>query len=138
MTKEPKSWFADFVNKTLKGKKPVENVKPTSEEERRAVLEREKEEATKAGKAWVAVLDTQVNPENIKNGFFELDWNKHFVQNLKDNGFSGNSDEEIVDHWFSVLCNTIAEEGQSIMPSNRTNDSLVSNNRRDDGKTEIS
>ena len=23
MTKEPKSWFADFVNKTLKGNKPV-------------------------------------------------------------------------------------------------------------------
>ena len=82
MTKEPKSWFADFVNKTLKGKKPVESVQPTSEEERRAVLEREKEEATKAGKSWVAVLDTQINPENIKNGFFELDWNNQFIEEL--------------------------------------------------------
>ena len=98
----------------------------------------EKEIATKKGEPYVKVIDTNVNPDNPKLGYFELDWNAHFVQNLKDNGFSGNSDEEIVDHWFSVLCNTIAEEGQSIMPSNRTNDSLVSNNRRDDGKTEIS
>ena len=95
MTKEPKSWFADFVNKTLKGNKPVENVQPTSEEERRAVLEREKEEATKAGKAWVAVLDTQVNPENIKNGFFELDWNNQFIEELLDAGYSGETNEAI-------------------------------------------
>ena len=98
----------------------------------------EKEIATKKGEPYVKVIDTNVNPDNPKLGYFELDWNAHFVQNLKDNGFSGNSDEEIVDHWFSVLCNTIAEEGQSIMPSNTTNDSLVSQNRRDDGKTEIS
>jgi len=114
MTKEPKSWFADFVNKTLKGKKPVENVKPTSEEERRAVLEREKEEATKAGKAWVAVLDTQVNPENIKNGFFELDWNNQFIEELLDAGYSGETSEAIVDAWFkSIVVQMLEEEGQS-------------------------
>ena len=85
--KKDKNWFANFVNNTL-GKKKVEpeQVQPTSEEERRAVLEREKEEATKAGKAWVAVLDTQINPENIKNGFFELDWNNQFIEELLDAG----------------------------------------------------
>ena len=87
--KKDKSWFANFVNNTL-GKKKVEpevQVQSTSEEERRAVLEREKEEATKAGKAWVAVLDTQLNPENIKNGFFELDWNNQFIEELLDAGY---------------------------------------------------
>ena len=31
--------------------------------------------ATAKGEAYIAVIDTQVNPDNIRNGFFELDWN---------------------------------------------------------------
>ena len=114
MTKNEKSWFADFVNKTL-GKKPEPEVVPvSSEDERRAVLEKEKQEATKAGKAWVAVLDTQVNPENIKNGFFELDWNNQFIEELLDAGYSGETNEAIVDAWFkSIVVQMLQEEGHS-------------------------
>jgi len=42
----------------------------TQEELRRDALEAEKNAATQAGEPWVAVLDTQVNPDNIRNGFF--------------------------------------------------------------------
>jgi len=118
MTEENKkgSWFANFVNNTL-GKKEVQpevQVQSTSEEERRAVLEREKEEATKAGKAWVAVLDTQVNPENIKNGFFELDWNNQFIEELLDAGYQGETNEAIVDAWFkSIVVQMLEDEGMS-------------------------
>lgn len=116
MKKDKTHWFANFVNTTL-GKKKVEpevQVQSTSEEERRAVLEREKEEATKAGKAWVAVLDTQINPENIKNGFFELDWNNQFIEELLDAGYSGETNEAIVDSWFkSIVIQMLEEEGQS-------------------------
>ena len=112
--KDKKHWFANFVNNTLGGKKKEEPVQPTSEQERRAVLEREKEEATKEGKAWVAVLDTQVNPENIKNGFFELDWNNQFIEELLDAGYSGETNEAIVDAWFkSIVVQMLEEEGQS-------------------------
>ena len=112
--KDKKNWFANFVNNTLGGKKKEDIVPPSSEEERRAVLDREKEEATKAGKAWVAVLDTQVNPENIKNGFFELDWNNQFIEELLDAGYSGETSEAIVDAWFkSIVVQMLQEEGQS-------------------------
>ena len=37
-----------------------------------------KELATEKKEPWVAVLDTHVNKENIRNGFFELDWNEYF------------------------------------------------------------
>jgi NADH:ubiquinone oxidoreductase subunit len=112
--KKDKSWFANFVNNTLGGKNKEETVPPTSEEQRRAVLDREKEEATKAGKAWVAVLDTQVNPENIKNGFFELDWNNQFIEELLDAGYSGESAEAIVDSWFkSIVVQMLEEDGES-------------------------
>ena len=94
----------------------------------------EKAKATKKGEPYIKVLDTNVDPKNPKYGYFELDWNKHFVTNLKAHGFSGNTDEEVVDHWFSVLCNTIAEGEQPIRPDN----TIVKEEKREDGKTEIS
>ena len=42
-----------------------------------------KEIATANKQPWVAVLDTHVNKDNIRNGFFELDWNEYFVLQLK-------------------------------------------------------
>ena len=67
-----------------------------------------------AGKPWVAVLDTQVNPDNIKNGFFELDWNNEFIEQLLDAGYSGETNEAIVDQWFkTIVTQMLQEEGQS-------------------------
>ena len=84
--------------------------KLSPEEERRAVLAKEKEAATKAGKPWVGVLDTQVNPDNIKNGFFELDWNNEFIEQLLDAGYSGETNEEIVDAWFRTIAMQVLDE----------------------------
>lgn len=75
-----------------------------------------KERATAKGEAWVAVLDTHVNKDNIRNGFFELDWNEHFIVQLKQAGygFEGDPDEEIVDRWFRDLATSmLVEEGQN-------------------------
>lgn len=74
-----------------------------------------KERATRNKEPWVTVLDTHVNKDNIRNGFFELDWNEYFVLELKraGYGFDGDPDEEIVDRWFRDLArNILAEEGQ--------------------------
>ena len=115
----------DKIKKIFNGKKKTKAQKPLTE----------KEIATKDGVPYVKVLDTKVDADNPKMGYFELDWNKHFVTNLKEHGFSGNSDEEIVDHWFSVLCNTIATEDT---PMGRSPDEIVKRTVREDGKTEIS
>jgi hypothetical protein len=80
------------------------------EEQRRAILQKEKDQATAEGKPWVGVLDTQVNPENIKNGFFELDWNNEFIEQLVDAGYSGETNEEIVNGWFRTIAIQILEE----------------------------
>ena len=100
-------------NKLVRDKKAEEEtVEKTAEELRRDALEAEKEAATKAGESWVAVLDTQVNPENIRNGFFELDWNNEFIEQLLDAGYSGESQEEIVDQWFrTIVSQMLGEEG---------------------------
>ena len=87
--------------------------KLTPEEERREALDKEKAQATKDNKPWVAVLDTQVNADNIKNGFFELDWNNEFIEQLLDAGYKGESNEEIVDAWFkTIVTQMLQEDGQ--------------------------
>jgi hypothetical protein len=46
---------------------------------------------TKSEEPMVKVIQVNVNPENPKNGFFELDWNDEFVNMLKQNGYTGES-----------------------------------------------
>ena len=100
----------DKVKKAIGIKPKVKEKPPTSEETRRAALEQEKQEATKKGEPWVAVLDTQVNPDNIRNGFFELDWNNEFIEQLMDAGYSGETNEQIVDAWFRTIVSQMLEE----------------------------
>jgi hypothetical protein len=73
-----------------------------------------KEYATRRKEPWVAVLDVKVNEDNVRNGFFELDWNKYFVLQLIQAGYGIENDpeEEVVDRWFrDVVYNMLAEEG---------------------------
>ena len=82
----------------------------SNEDKRREILAQEKAVATKEGKPWVGVLDTQINPDNIKNGFFELDWNNEFIEELVDAGYQGETNEEIVDAWFRTIAMQILGE----------------------------
>ena len=79
-----------------------------------------KERATRRKEPWVSVLDTHVNKDNIRNGFFELDWNDHFVLKLKQEGYGadGDLDEEIVDRWFRELCANVVVDGDFGGPVN--------------------
>ena len=50
--------------------------------------------------------------DNPRNGFFELDWNEHFVRELRINGYNGDTEEEIVDAWFrTIVYQMLQEEG---------------------------
>jgi hypothetical protein len=95
-----------------------------------------KEIATEKKEPWVAVLETHVNKENVRNGFFELDWNEFFVLQLRSAGYTGSTDEEIVDQWFNELCRNVgADEGVDM---SRRGAGYVNRALRDDGKTEVS
>jgi hypothetical protein len=107
-----------------------------AEAEQRA-KETPKERATAMGEPWVAVLDTHVNKENVRNGFFELDWNDQFIVELKraGYGFDGDPDEEIVDRWFRDLAgNMLAEAGQD---TSRVFGGFVNVNRLGNGKASV-
>ena len=95
-----------------------------------------KERATAQGEPYIAVSDTHVNKDNVRNGFFELDWNEYFIVQLRQAGYGyeGDKEEEIVDRWFQTLCRTVGnEQGIDV-----TGAGYVQINRRNDGKTEVS
>ena len=49
----------------------------------------EKEVATLKKEPYVNVMKLEVNPENAKAGYMELDWNDEFVAFLSENGYTG-------------------------------------------------
>jgi hypothetical protein len=96
-----------------------------------------KARASAKGEPYVAVLETKVNPDNVRNGFFELDWNDLFIVQLKQAGygFDGDPDEEIVDRWFRDLAgNMLAEAGQD---PKQSMGGYINVNRLGNGKAEV-
>lgn len=59
---------------------------------------------------WVNVVKAHVDPNDPKQGYFELEWNTSFVLFLKDNGYKGTVAEEIVDAWFTDLCRNVGQD----------------------------
>ena len=75
----------------------------------------EKECANAKGEPFVNVFDMGIDPENVANGYFELDYNDLFVKMLTENGIVGKTDEEIVNIWFNRICRTVvAQEGADL------------------------
>jgi hypothetical protein len=97
-----------------------------------------KDRATKKKEPWVAVLDTKVNKDNIRNGFFELDWNEYFVLQLRQAGygFEGDPEEEIVDRWFRELCANVASEEGIDMTDRGAG--FINVRKLSEGKSEVS
>jgi hypothetical protein len=126
-----KNTMKQFIKKIFGIKDPepvIEKVEP--------VKLSAKEQATANKEPWVAVLDTHVNKDNIRNGFFELDWNEYFVLQLRASGYNGETDEAIVDQWFSELCRNVgAEDG---IEMDRRGSGFININNLGNGRTEVS
>ena len=105
-----------------------------------------KEEATAKGEPYVAILNVKIDPTDINNGSFELDWNDKFLTNLIKQGYKmdpKDTDNDIVDRWFQTVCRNIAlevYEQQIADPDKRGNDDLRVIRKKDigNGRSEIS
>ena len=120
----------------FKKKKPVKVETPREVK----VKKTEKEIATENGEPWVAILSMDVDPENLHQGAFELDWNEKFVANLVRAGYQGKpgeSDAEIVDRWFQNVCRNVVletwEQEQAMHPQR-----VVKSRDIGDGRSEVS
>lgn len=104
----------------------------------------EKELATERGEPWVSVIQVELDPENIGNGAFELDWNDKFVTQLVRAGYQykpNEAEDVIVDRWFQQVCRNVAMENFEQWEANQPVDARPRGIERRDignGKTEVS
>jgi len=73
-----------------------------------------KEKATAQKKPFIEVVKVNFDKDNPADGYFELEWNEIFVEQLRAAGYQGTSPEEIVDSWFTQLCRGIGAEDEFV------------------------
>jgi len=96
--------------------------------------------ATENKEPYIAVLDLDLDQENPTYGSVELDWNEYFIKQLREQGYPGKTDEDVVDLWFQNVCRNIVletlEQEESAIDSG--NIRYINRRRLADGKTEVS
>ena len=104
-----------------------------------------KEKATAAGEPYVNIISVDLDPADINNGAFELEWNDKFLVNLVKQGYKIRDDDteaQIVDRWFQTVCRNLAlevYEQEQADPSKRESDMRVIQQRDlGGGFTEVS
>jgi hypothetical protein len=130
------------AKKSAAKKVPTKTAKPAINKKSEAKLKvgaSAKAAATKQGEPYVSVVSVELDPDNVQNGAFELDWNDIFVAKLVRAGYQGKDDAAIVDRWFQDICRNVIMENYEQWEANQTGDNRIIN-RRDlgDGRTEVS
>lgn len=90
------------LQKNTKSDKPLSETKKTN-----------KEIANEHGEPYVTITSMDINPENLHEGAFELDWNDKFITNLVRAGYQmqpNESEDIIVDRWFQNVCRHVVME----------------------------
>ena len=133
---------AETIKKTVAKKATVkkEPAAPKKTVRAKKVEKSAKDLATEAGEPYVGIISIDLDPENIGNGAFELDWNDKFIINLVKEGYQskvGEPEDAIVDRWFQAVCrNVVLEtwEQEQAMNPNR----VVKSRDIGDGRSEVS
>lgn len=100
-----------------------------------------KDVATEKGEPYISVISVEIDPENIGNGAFELDWNDKFIANLVRAGYQQKSNEEesvIVDRWFQDVCRNVLAENYEQWEANYATGRRVDRENLGGGKSSIS
>ena len=72
-----------------------------------------KQIATENNEPYVAILAMDIDPNNLHQGAFELDWNEIFIARLVKAGYMmkpTDADSDIVDRWFQNVCRHVVME----------------------------
>jgi len=135
------------TKKTIAAKKTVAKKTPAKKTVTKKVelaVKTPKELATERGEPWVSVISVELDPDNIGNGAFELDWNDKFVTNLVRAGYQskpGEEDSAIVDRWFQDVCRNVVMENFEQWEANQPYDArprVIDKKDLGDGRTEVS
>jgi hypothetical protein len=101
-----------------------------------------KQIATENNEPYVAIVSMDIDPNNLHQGAFELDWNEIFIARLVKAGYMmkpTDADSDIVDRWFQNVCRHVVmetwEQEQAIRNSGAQ---YVRTRDIGDGRSEIS
>lgn len=138
MLNKIKQWF--------KKPEPVKNTQTKKETKKKKVEATlsPKELATQNNEPYINIVRVEVDPNDINNGSFELDWNDKFVLNLIRAGYkirTDDTDQMIVDRWFQTVCRNIAleiYEQQQADPEKRDDIRVIRSRDIGNGRTEVS
>lgn len=98
-----------------------------------------KEAATKKGEPYVSVVSVELDPDNVGNGAFELDWNDIFIAKLVKAGYKGRDDAQIVDQWFQEICRNVIMENYEQWEANQPPETRIVQKRDlGNGRSEVS
>jgi adenylate kinase family enzyme len=78
--------------------------------------EYDKQLATINDEPYIAIVDVFVSPTSPQTTFFDFEWNDKHINNLREHGYEGVSDEEVNQRWFDDLCANAAREQGAIFP----------------------
>ena len=132
-----KGWFGKDakVNQKPTGAPPMPPIRKAREPEKT-----EKQLANEKGEPYVAVLSMDVDPNNLHQGAFELDWNEIFVARLVKAGYMmkpTDTDGEIVDRWFQNVCRHVVMETWEQEQAIKNSGMYVQKRDLGDGRSEI-
>jgi len=134
-----KSLFGSKANVNTEPTQPKPEPPPQPPKPRAKAPEKSaKELATERGEPYVAVLSMDVDPENLHQGAFELDWNDKFVANLIRAGYQGKSDNDVVDQWFQNVCRHVVMETWEQEQAIKNSGIYVQSRNIGDGRSEVS
>jgi hypothetical protein len=71
-------------------------------------LEHDRKLADLRSEPWVNMPDIKWDPQDPSRSYFELDYNEHFVSFLRNNGYKGVSDDQVVEAWLTEVCRAVA------------------------------
>jgi hypothetical protein len=101
-----------------------------------------KELATEKGEPYVAIVTMDIDPNNLHQGAFELDWNEIFIARLVKAGYMmkpTDADSDIVDRWFQNVCrHVVMETWEQDQAMRNSAGGYVHTRDIGDGRTEIS
>ena len=136
--------FIDIFKKKPTIVKITETPKEPKPKKENEVEKSVKEIADEKGEPWVNVTSVELDPENIGNGAFELDWNDKFITNLVRAGYQqkpGEEDAVIVDRWFQDVCRNVVQENFEQWEANQPYEArprVIDRRDLGDGKSEVS
>ena len=126
-------FFDRFKKKATEPAKVVDLPKPKKKTEKALANER--------GEPYVNIVSMEIDPSNLHQGAFELDWNDKFVSNLIRAGYqmkADDTDADIVDRWFQNVCRHVVMETWEQEEAMRNSGIYVRTTDLGNGRKEVS